>query len=62
MGCCILKPVSDKSFFLEFKEGSYECRKILSRVPKYDGVYVNVLQLAYCDGLFIAECETERGM
>ena len=56
MGCYVMKQTCDGSFFVSFEKGSEMWRMVLSHNPLCKGEYVQVLQVAYSDGLYTVEC------
>ena len=56
MNTFVLKRTSDESFFINFERGSGMWKTVLSRYPNIKDVRVRVIQLAYCDDWFTAEC------
>lgn len=56
MDPCVIKQTSEGSFFVYFEKGSGLYRSLLSEHPKLDGWEVRVVQIAYSDKVFIAEC------
>ena len=62
MNTFVLKRTSDESFFINFRRGSDMWKTVLLRYPNIRGEGVRVIQLAYCDDLFTAECvRVKRG-
>lgn len=62
-GTIILKKTSEKSFFVNFTRHSKLWNSLLEYHPErplFNGERARILQIAYCDGWFVAECVLEK--